>query len=70
MDMNPLVSGPDAAFVYKDGIAFSGHKFIGGPGITQEHLANLTPLEWHVNCDVGIETRELWTFEHIVNVQI
>jgi hypothetical protein len=36
MDMNPVVSGPDAAFVYKDGIAFSGHKFIGGPGIISD----------------------------------
>jgi hypothetical protein len=44
MDMNPVVSGPDAAFVYKDGIAFSGHKFIGGPGITQENLKNFSPL--------------------------
>lgn len=29
MDMNPAAVDPLA---YKDGIMFSGHKFIGGPG--------------------------------------
>ena len=32
MDMNPVVLGVDAPYVYKDAIIFSGHKFIGGPG--------------------------------------
>jgi selenocysteine lyase/cysteine desulfurase len=32
MDMNPVVMGEDAPFVYKDAIIFSGHKFVGGPG--------------------------------------
>jgi selenocysteine lyase/cysteine desulfurase len=32
MDMNPIMQGPDSQLVYKDGIFFSGHKFIGGPG--------------------------------------
>jgi selenocysteine lyase/cysteine desulfurase len=32
MNMNPIVIGDDAPFVYKDAIVFSGHKFIGGPG--------------------------------------
>jgi selenocysteine lyase/cysteine desulfurase len=32
MDMNPTVIGQDAAYAYKDGIFFSGHKFLGGPG--------------------------------------
>ena len=32
MDMNPVILGPDAPFVHKDAIFFSGHKFVGGPG--------------------------------------
>ena len=32
MDMNPVCVGPDSPYIYKDGIFFSGHKFIGGPG--------------------------------------
>ena len=32
MNMNPIVTGPDAPYVYKDAIVFSGHKFVGGPG--------------------------------------
>lgn len=32
MDMNPVIMGEDASYVYKDAIFFSGHKFIGGPG--------------------------------------
>eukprot|EP01035_Chromulina_nebulosa_P021953 gene21953-28423_t len=32
IDMNPVLSGSDSNYVYKDGIYFSGHKFIGGPG--------------------------------------
>jgi len=32
MDMNPVIMGDDASYVYKDAIFFSGHKFIGGPG--------------------------------------
>lgn len=32
MDMNPVCLGEDSAYVYKDAIIFSGHKFIGGPG--------------------------------------
>lgn len=49
--MNPVVVGEDAAFVYKDAIFFSGHKFIGGPGcpgilVSKRHLlpsGNLPP---------------------------
>ena len=33
LDMNPVVaSAPDRAFVYKDAMMLSGHKFVGGPG--------------------------------------
>ena len=32
IDMNPVSTGEDAAYMYKDVIVFSGHKFIGGPG--------------------------------------
>ncbi|OQR94019.1 cysteine desulfurase [Thraustotheca clavata] len=32
MDMNPVLTGDMRPFAYKDGIFFSGHKFLGGPG--------------------------------------
>lgn len=32
IDMNPVISGRDAPYAYKDAIYFSGHKFVGGPG--------------------------------------
>eukprot|EP00602_Paraphysomonas_sp_CaronLab_P001188 CAMPEP_0185020696 /NCGR_PEP_ID=MMETSP1103-20130426/3333_1 /TAXON_ID=36769 /ORGANISM="Paraphysomonas bandaiensis, Strain Caron Lab Isolate" /LENGTH=1106 /DNA_ID=CAMNT_0027551757 /DNA_START=21 /DNA_END=3341 /DNA_ORIENTATION=- len=32
IDMNPVVTGNDAPYVYKDAVVFSGHKFVGGPG--------------------------------------
>ncbi|THD27985.1 tRNA 2-thiocytidine biosynthesis protein TtcA [Fasciola hepatica] len=31
IDMNPVVTGPDHDYVYKDAVYFSMHKFIGGP---------------------------------------
>jgi selenocysteine lyase/cysteine desulfurase len=34
VDMNPVVMGENAPFVYKDAIFFSGHKFVGGVGKT------------------------------------
>ena len=35
IDMNPVRGSgdPDASLVYKDAVFFSGHKFVGGPGI-------------------------------------
>ncbi|BHF60096.1 hypothetical protein SprV_0100305700 [Sparganum proliferum] len=36
IDMNPVVTGPDRDYVYKDAIYFSMHKFVGGvqtPGV-------------------------------------
>ena len=42
--MNPVVLGEDAAFVYKDAIFFSGHKFIGGPGdLNSSFVSDPTP---------------------------
>jgi selenocysteine lyase/cysteine desulfurase len=33
--MNPvLANSPDASFAYKDAVYFSGHKFVGGPGLS------------------------------------
>ena len=32
IDMNPVVIGDDAPFVYKDAVFVSPHKYIGGPG--------------------------------------
>ncbi|OQS01596.1 hypothetical protein ACHHYP_00577 [Achlya hypogyna] len=32
MDMNPVLTDDRRPFAYKDGIFFSGHKFVGGPG--------------------------------------
>ena len=32
IDMNPPLESEDSGMTYKDGIFFSGHKFIGGPG--------------------------------------
>jgi hypothetical protein len=34
VDMNPVIMGENAPFVYKDAIFFSGHKFVGGVGKT------------------------------------
>ncbi|VDL87119.1 unnamed protein product [Schistocephalus solidus] len=36
IDMNPVITGPDRDYVYKDAIYFSMHKFVGGvqtPGV-------------------------------------
>lgn len=32
VDMNPVVTGEDAPYVYKDAVFVSPHKFVGGPG--------------------------------------
>ncbi|KDO22160.1 hypothetical protein SPRG_12658 [Saprolegnia parasitica CBS 223.65] len=32
MGMNPVLAGDQRPFAYKDGLFFSGHKFLGGPG--------------------------------------
>jgi selenocysteine lyase/cysteine desulfurase len=44
MDMNPVVKGEDAPYVYKDAIFISGHKFIGGPGCPGVLVAKLHVL--------------------------
>ena len=31
VDLNPVAEGPDRAWVYKDGVFLSPHKFVGGP---------------------------------------
>jgi hypothetical protein len=43
--MNPvLTNSPDAEFVYKDAVYFSGHKFVGGPGRASDSLCLTFPL--------------------------
>lgn len=49
IDMNPLVTGPAHALVYKDAMFLSGHKFLGGPGspgvlvVKRRLLSNAVP---------------------------
>lgn len=39
IDMNPVVLGEDAPYVYKDAVFISPHKFVGGPGSTGVMIA-------------------------------
>ena len=49
--MNPVVTGADRPYVYKDAVFFSPHKFPGGPGtpgvlcVKKALLSNAVPLQ-------------------------
>jgi hypothetical protein len=54
IDMNPvLANSPDAPFAHKDAVYFSGHKFVGGPG-----LSLLIPVSSHAPRIIGSSDRQ------------
>ena len=53
IDMNPVVDGPGAPYVYKDAVFLSPHKFVGGPGAPGILIAKKTLFENRVPAKPG-----------------